>query len=1045
MKHLTPFFFALAVLVVGANDWLAAGQHAGQVTFGGLPVPGATVTASQGDRQVATTTDQQGIYRFADLADGVWSVRVEMLGFSTLSESIAVAADAPPSMWELKLLPFEEIARGAVRLKPDTTTPGAQSPDSDVRSVRLQPDPVQPDRGAASGGFQQASVSPTNAVNSANPENSANVRNPGSPATNAAANGDASDLIQQAAEGFLVNGSVNNGAASPFAQLAAFGNSRRGVRSLYNGALGILFGTSAWDARPFSFAGQRTPKPSYDDVQVLGTFGGPIKMSNLPNRANLFIGYQRMSDHSATTQSARMPTLLERTGDFSQSTNAFGQPVTIINPATGVPFGGNVIPPGQISPQAAALLGYFPQPNLDGAGRFNYQSPVVVATRQDSVQSRLAQGVSGRTQVFGNLGYQRTTTDTTSLFGFSDSNRVSNLDTAINWSRRFSPFLSLRLRYQFTRQTTEMTPSFANRTNVSGSAAIAGNNQDPVNWGPPTLTFSSGLAGLTDAQYVFNRSLTHAVLAESGMSRGRHYVLFGGGVRRNYFDVLSQQDPRGTFGFTGAASGSDLADFLLGIPHTSSIAFGNADKYLRANVYEAYLNDDWRLSPGFTLNLGLRWEYEAPMSEAFGRLVNLDVAPGFGAVSPVVASSPIGTLTGRRYADSLVNPDTRGVQPRVGLAWRPVAGSSLVVRAGYGIYRNTNVYQSIAMLMAQQPPLSNTLSVENSAGNPLTLANGFIATPGATPNTFAVDPDFRVGYAQNWQVSMQRDLPASLTMIATYLGAKGSHLMQEFLPNTYPAGAANPCPTCPSGFVYLTSNGSSSRQAGQFELRRRLRDGFTATVQYTLSKSTDDTGAFAGVSLTGAAIAQDWLNLDAERGPSNFDQRHLVTAQVQYTTGIGVAGGGLLTGVTGALVKGWTLTSQLTAGSGLPLNPAYLSSVAGTGVTGTLRPDVTSASADLPSGYYANPAAYAAPAAGSWGNAGRNSIRGPAQFSLNMGLGRSFPWGDRLSLDWRVDATNVLNRVTYSGVNTIVGSPQFGLPNRANAMRKIQTSLRLRF
>jgi hypothetical protein len=488
-----------------------------------------------------------------------------------------------------------------------------------------------------------------------------------------------------------------------------------------------------------------------------------------------------------------------------------------------------------------------------------------------------------------------------------------------------------------------------------------------------------------------------------------------------------------------------LGDFLLGLPHTSAIAFGNPDKYLRGNAYEAYVNDDWRVSSGFTLNMGLRWEYEAPMTEVFGRLVNLDVAPGFAAVSPVVANNPVGALTGRPYSDSLINPDRRGVQPRVGLAWRPVAGSSLVVRAGYGIYRNTNVYQSIAMLMAQQPPLSTALSVETSAGNPLTLANGFVAPAGVTPNTFAVDPDFRVGYAQNWQVSLQRDLPASLTMIATYSGAKGSNLMQEALPNTYPAGAANPCPSCPLGFVYLTSNGSSTRQAGQLELRRRLRNGFTATVQYTLSKSTDDAGAFTGVSLTGPAIAQDWQNLGAERGPSNFDQRHLVTAQAQYTTGVGVIGGGLLTGVKGALVKGWTVTGQLTAGSGLPLNPVFLNSVTGTGVTGTLRPDLTGAPVEGSGGFYANPLAYAPPAAGSWGTAGRNSIRGPAQFSLNMGLGRSFPWGDRLTLDWRVDATNVLNRVTYASVDTIVGSPQFGLPNQANTMRKIQTSLRLRF
>ena len=369
-----------------------------------------------------------------------------------------------------------------------------------------------------------------------------------------------------------------------------------------------------------------------------------------------------------------------------------------------------------------------------------------------------------------------------------------------------------------------------------------------------------------------------------------------------------------------------------------------------------------------------------------------------------------------------------------------------MIRAGYGIYRNTSVYQSLEMLLAQQPPLSKALSVESTSANPLTLANGFVAPSGVASNTFAVDPDFRVGYAHNWQVLVQRDLPASLTMTVTYLGAKGSHLMQEFLPNTYPLGAANPCPACPAGFVYLTSNGQSNREAGQFQLRRRLRNGLTATVQYTLAKATDDAPAgFTGATLNGAAIAQDWLNLDAEQAPSNFDQRHLLTAQFQYTTGVGMAGGALVDGAKGSLLKGWTITSQLTAGSGLPLTPIYLTSVTGTGVTGTIRPNLTGIAIVTSDGVYANAAAFAQPAPGQWGTAGRNSIRGPAQFVLNTGLGRSFLWGNRLTLDWRLDATNVINHVTFSAVNTILGSPQFGLPSQANPMRKVQSSLRVRF
>jgi hypothetical protein len=314
-------------------------------------------------------------------------------------------------------------------------------------------------------------------------------------------------------------------------------------------------------------------------------------------------------------------------------------------------------------------------------------------------------------------------------------------------------------------------------------------------------------------------------------------------------------------------------------------------------------------------------------------------------------------------------------------------------------------------------------------------------------------------------------------MTATYLGIKGTHAMQAFLPNTFPAGAANPCPACPTGFAYLVSNGNSSRQAAQIQLRRRLRSGLAATLQYTFSKSIDNAAALGGQgastntqtttgqnsfsapgmpstgpaasSLTGTgglAIAQNWLDLRAERGLSTFDQRHLLSLQMQYTTGMGLAGGTLLSGWRGALSKEWTFATQITAGSGLPQSPLYLAPVQGTGVTGTIRPNYTGAPLyAAPPGHFLNPAAYTPPLLGEWGNAGRNSITGPAQFTLNASLGRTFRLGDRFNLDLRVDSINALNRVNFTAWNTTVNSAQFGLPAAANAMRSVQTTLRLRF
>jgi len=356
------------------------------------------------------------------------------------------------------------------------------------------------------------------------------------------------------------------------------------------------------------------------------------------------------------------------------------------------------------------------------------------------------------------------------------------------------------------------------------------------------------------------------------------------------------------------------------------------------------------------------------------------------------------------------------------------------------LYRDTQVYLAIANQMAQQAPLSQSLSVQNTPENPLTLADGFKGSPTVTATTFAVDPDFRVGTAQNWTLSLQQDLPAALQFTLSYLGVKGTHVPQRILPNTYPYGADNVCATCPAGFSYLMSGGSSNRHAGTVEIRRRQRNGFQASVQYTYAKAIDDAG------LGGNSIAQNWLDRRAERALSNFDQRHLVAVQAQYTTGTFARVGGFWSGWRGKVVREWTLTSQLSAGSGMPLTPVILAPAQGTGITGTLRPDVTGAALYVEqNGGFLNAAAFTIPVVGQWGNAGRNSITGPSQFGLNASLTRTFRFNERVNMDIRVDANNVLNQVTFPNWNTTVNNLQFGLPTRANDMRTLRPSLRVRF
>jgi hypothetical protein len=1005
-----------------------ADEYHGQVFFGGVPVPGATVTVSKGTQRFTTVTDQQGLYEFRDLADGTWKIEIEMSGFSTLKGEVTIIPDAPQGKWELTLLPLGEL------LSQTQVTAAESPPPKPLPSKPLPPKP---------------------AADNSNPVESPAVEPP-------------AEDSDESSDGLLINGTVNNAATSPFALSPAIGNRRPGSKSLYSGGIGAIVDNSLFDARPFSLTGLPVPKDNYNRLTTLLTLGGPLNIPHLLYHGpTFFVGYQHTRNRDASAQSGLVPTTAERNGDLSGLLNPLGQPVTIYNPMTGLPFSG----PIPVSSQAQALLNLYPLPNLAGNSRYNYQTEVLNNTHLDALQLRLDKTIGRRDQVYGRLGLQSSRADSVNLFGFRDTTDTLGIDTKLNWAHQFQHQFLVTVGFQFNRLRTQVRSQFENRENLSGEAGIGGNDQDAMNWGPPTLVFASGIASLSDAESLFDRNRTDALSLNVANNHWHHTITFGGDFRREEFNQLGQQNPRGTFTFTGEATsggtttgGSDLADFLFGIPDTSAVAYGNADKYFRGPAYDAFVTDDWRVRPELTINAGIRWEYGAPLTELFGRLVNLDVAPGFTAAAPVLGSDPTGPLTGETYPRSLIRPDRLGFEPRVGVAWRPLAASTLVVRAGYGIYDDTSVYLPIVQMMAQQAPLSTSVNVANSSGCPLTLADGFRNCTGITPENFGVDPHFRVGYAQEWQLSAQRDLPGALVMIVRYSGIKGTRGMQESLPNTYPIGATNPCPGCPAGFVYLTSNGNSTREAGQIELRRRLRSGLTAKIVYTYAKATDDDAqvgaqghvvpqstvdqSASSTSQPAAPpmVAQNWLDLSAERGRSTFDQRNLVNAQLQYTTGTGLGGRTLLSGWRGKLFKEWTVLTQIAAGTGLPQTPVFLATVPGTGVTGTIRPDLTGEPVYKPSGgYFLNVAAYSAPVAGQWGTARRDSITGPSQLSLNSALARTFRVRGNLNLDVRLEATNLLNHPTFTAWNTTVNSTTFGLPVAANPMRSMRLVGRLRF
>jgi hypothetical protein len=331
-------------------------------------MPGATVTATQADKRQVAVTDQKGFYTFKDLPDGTWKFKVEMLCFSPIEREVVVAPGAPDAIWEMNLLPFAEIQAAAGPQAPKPAP--APKPEAAVSSNSGTPAPATPETPAPTAKNKSRNGKAAANAPPANPQSGFQRADLNASADGGKLTADAAEPGQNAADGLLVNGSVNNGAASPFAQSPAFGNNRKGGRSLYQGSVGITVDNSFLDARSFSLTGQDTLKPASNRMTGFASFGGPLYIPHLmkPSRnpINLFVGYQFMRNRAANTLPGLMPSAAERAGDFSHATNPLGLPLSFIDPSTGSPFPGNIIPQSRISPQAQSLLNLYPLPKLCG-------------------------------------------------------------------------------------------------------------------------------------------------------------------------------------------------------------------------------------------------------------------------------------------------------------------------------------------------------------------------------------------------------------------------------------------------------------------------------------------------------------------------------------------------------------------------------------------------------------------------------------------------------------------------------------------------------
>ncbi|HET9784597.1 MAG TPA: hypothetical protein VFP94_06525, partial [Terriglobales bacterium] len=828
-----------------------------------------------------------------------------------------------------------------------------------------------------------------------------------------------------------------------------------------HGTLSYTLGDSALNALRDSLTGASSNQnpPHAADQRYSATVTTPLKIPGLfddHGKTSLTFSYNGQHNASLDVVSALVPTLAERQGNFQGLTDRQGNPVVVKDPTTGQPYANNTVT--NISGAAQALLAYVPLPTPGAAGAFNYTNTLNALSVNNSISLRInhsfgaaaAGGRGGRG--FGGRGGRSLNFSLNYSGGNSHQPGVffpyvSGLTTTrgINTRLGYNPPLAgwiNNLSVTYNRSRNRSTNLYANQTNVAALAGIQGVSTAPIDWGVPTLQFAaSGLTSLHDVAPNFVRSQTWSF--SDGMIRrlGRHNIRFGGDFRRLQVNPETDASPNGVFTFNGQYTGYDFADFLLGMAQQTSERYGGGAFYFRQTEPDLYFNDNWQMAGGFTLSYGLRWEYVSPYTELHSRLTNLLTSADFSTLTPAGVGQ-------NGVSDTVIKPEYKHLRPSLGFAWS--TWQNMIVTGGFGMAYNTGAYANLATALAYQSPfLINQANVAGASA--LSLANSFQAG-NLSVNTYGVDPNYQMGYSTLWTLDVQRQVGRAFVVNLDYSGAKGTHLDQLRAPNRTAGGLLYPNL---QPFLYDTSGGNSLYNGGSLIVSRRLSKSVGFRARYTYSKMMDDASQIGGGGGMSGVIAQNDLNLGAERSLSsgNVTNAFNTSYEWQLPYGLNHRWGDHANFWSSALGD-WQLSGQFTANSGQPLTPTVNNAAAtaqglqALGVNAPLRPNLTGVAIANSNptllGFF-NPAAFAAPAAGAFGDAGRNSIIGPGQIQLDAALSKSFRMGEFRSLEIRFDAANALNHPNWSGVDTNFSSLTFGDVTSFGAPRQITFTARFRY
>jgi len=864
----------------------------------------------------------------------------------------------------------------------------------------------------------------------------------------------------------------------------------------WHGAAWDFLRNNALDARPFNLT-TSPDVPEFRRNQFGGLVGGPV----VKNKLFAFFTYEglRVRQAAANLTTVSVPDKLQRNGDFSEelpNTVIYDPSIALVNGAR-TPFPGNVILPAtRINPLVSAAMNALPLPNLPGNLYINTTD--VLRQTNDNTSARVDYAMSENLRFFTRYsGAVEDASVPATLPGRPSLDNAVPRNVAVGFSQILSPNKVNDLRLGFSRLNFLYglpEPQFSvGGTNTTLPNFIVGQ----LNFGGAGPYNATGPGGIAQS-----RDNVYQLWDIFAWQLGRHSLKLGGEFDAFQYVRYEYADPLGsltfTQGYTNATaaapkaadhSGDALASALLGLPQTAVRTLGPNRIDGRQKNYAAFVQDDFRVAPAVTINLGLRYEVSPPLADIRHQMSSIDFSTVPSPLAIFAAGqqgiySPTLFVCGRDgYPAACASTNWKNFSPRVGVAWS--VNSRTVIRAGGGIYYGTQDDNTLLKLAQSLPTTYSQTLTENGYVPTYSIANIFspAVVGSASIQAAAIDPHQGTPYSPQWSFNVQRSLGANTVIEAGYLGTGGVHLEQNVqvnnsLPGTVakrPFFGLTLAPAVVSALAfpstasvvpvttinYFPHSAHSNYHALLLRGDHKFVSGFSLLSSFTWSKALTNAPQYrnaGGITGDENSPPQNSFNLAADRSPAYFNTKlRWVTSSV-YELPFGKGKKLLSQGVSAAVLGGWQLSGVLQMQTGFPYTINYKGDPIniGGGSGGILvRPnyvltaDGQNTDPNLPSDQrstsrYFNTGAFVQPIA-SFGGVGRNTMTGADLVNLDFTVARNFRLTEHSGLQFRAEFFNVANHPNYNLIGRIVNDPTFGIVQNQLPPRQIQIAMKFSF